>query len=178
MKSVCDLQAFGSRVDHRLPPCSRHSLRSGPVGQALRHREVVIKAKEIRQKPHTAVRTARIFMNIEPVQIDRPREWLVEGGANAHQRRLAGAVWTDQGRDRANPKLERNVIQSAVARIIENQVFNAQHASSLAAFDPDGKALGSPPGVWIFRYGSKGKVMFHDRRTSHFTLDDRSVTIR
>src|SRR5262249_38916835 len=76
---------------------------------------------------HAAMGLARMGVDVEILQPHAAGERPLEAGADPHQSRFAGAVRPDQRRDGAGCDLEADIVQRAMAGIIEDQVFDAQH---------------------------------------------------
>ena len=108
--------------------------------QALADRQIVIDAEEIGQEGHALVGLARRLMHVEIFEQDAPGAGAVERHQAAQQRRLAGAVRPDQRRDRLRRDGEGDIVERAMARIVEDQMLDLDHVRI-------DRAKGRPHGV-------------------------------
>ena len=93
------------------------------MGQALAHGQIIINTEELRQLPHAAVTFPGKGVHTDAVKHDQSAERRGQTGDAADQGRLAGPIWPNQGSDAAGPNGAIDAEQSALVRIIENQIM-------------------------------------------------------
>ena len=127
LQAVAQVEPLRGAFDRGGDVGFRQALRGGGIFQAACHREVLVEAEEIREVAHDAVHVARPVADIHVGDRDGARERRLQPGDAAHQRGLARAVGADQRGDAAVGDGQRDVVERAMAGVVEGEIGYFDH---------------------------------------------------
>ena len=104
---------------------------AGGVLEAAPRGQFVVEAVEIRQEAEQPVALAGSGHRVDAPDPRAPRERLDQGRETAQQRAFPGAVRPDERGDAPAGDRERDAVEGAHPRVLEDQILNVEYGNSV-----------------------------------------------